>query len=78
MRYSPLQRLQSSGHLEREKLWPPEGSIDCPRKRSQIANDRCLEYQAADGCRCPNAAGERVAITRRRLQAAALREEPPK
>jgi hypothetical protein len=54
----------SAGTPGRFKDWlAPDDCIACPRKMSQIANDRCLEYQAMDGCRCPNAATRSVRAT---------------
>lgn len=51
-----FEHIQASLYEDRTKDWPPEHCIACPRKGGQIANDRCLEYQAADHCVCPDAA----------------------
>lgn len=54
------EELQATTYLDRTKSWAPVDCIECPRKAGQIANDRCLEYQERDGCRCSNAATRSV------------------
>lgn len=51
----------AAGTPGRFKDWlAPDDCIACPRKMSQLANDRCLEYQATEGCHCPSAATRSV------------------
>ena len=64
------EHIQSTIYEGRLKDWAPEHCIECPRKGGQIANDRCLEYQAADHCLCASAA-----IKSMRLELAAEDEE---
>lgn len=51
---------QSTVQPERRRGWAPANCILCPRKRSVIANDRCLELQAIEGCHCASAATRSV------------------
>lgn len=49
-------QIQVTGYLGRRDDTTPDRCVLCPRKQGPIANDRCLEYQDADHCLCPNAA----------------------
>jgi len=57
---SAIALTQVTVQPERVRSWAPASCILCPRKRSVIANDRCLEYQALEGCACPGAATRSV------------------
>ncbi len=63
--------IQIAAEADRYRNWEPVNCILCPRKQSLIANDRCLEYQAADRCRCPDAAKKSVRQELEEAEAAA-------
>ena len=51
-----FEQVQVTGYLGTRDAQAPDRCVACPRKLGLIANDRCLEYQEADHCVCPNAA----------------------
>lgn len=53
-------QIQVTGYLAPRDDGTADRCVLCPRKGGVIANDRCLEYQAADHCVCPNAATSSV------------------